>query len=307
MTSSINGTSAPVMLPAGVDEAQVIARLTELVKIVDQLNAALRQSHAGAAATTTGGGAPAKGGNAAGSSGKADAKGGTSKFVVSSYNVLGNSHTVKGGNAPGYASGAQRIKGVVQGLKQNDVDVVGLQEFQKPQQKAFRKLTDEYDMAGGGDKLNDNVVAWRKDRFKLVQKKSVEIPYFGGKMRKMPVVKLEDRTTGKQAWFINVHNPAHTEYESSRRRSEQIENKLVEQLRKDGTPVYLVGDFNDRGQTKQAIEKPGQLEAADFKQKAVGIDWIFASKDVQLSDARYDRSQRKKTSDHSMAVATAQM
>ena len=59
---------------------------------------------------------------------------GPTSFRVSSFNILGYDHTTGGrGSKKGYADGAQRMKWAVQILKSEDVDVVGLQEFQ-PQQ-----------------------------------------------------------------------------------------------------------------------------------------------------------------------------
>lgn len=322
MSISPSRCVAPITVPAtGVPE-QIVA----LTDAVQRLTAAIQQITAGASALTSGAAAApqltpsaptqtaqtaqttqtARSPRTAQTGPVRDAAAGAS-FTISSYNVLGHSHTAPGGNYRGYASSSQRIAGVVKQLRDHDVEVVGLQEFQKPQQQDFRKLASEYDTVGTNDPVNDNVIAWRKDRFKLVAQRSVTIPYLGGGQRKMPIAKLQDLTTGKQMWVINVHNPAFKEHTGLRRKAEQIERQVIEDLKADGTPVFIVGDFNDQAPAKQAMERGGLMRAATAAHGSAGVDWIFGSPNVQMSKATYDMSQRTKTSDHPMVVAEARV
>src|SRR4051794_10092500 len=66
--------------------------------------------------------------------------GGETGFTLATFNVLGSTHTGPGGKAARLGSGPQRIHGVVDLLDQYGVDVVGLQEFQSPQARAFLGL-----------------------------------------------------------------------------------------------------------------------------------------------------------------------
>lgn len=230
--------------------------------------------------------------------------GGKSSFNIASFNVLGSSHTAAGGNKPGMASGVERARGAVSALQRHDVDIAGLQEFQGDQQKAFRKLAPGYAMAAE----KDNAIVWNQDKFRLVEKREFTIPYFEGHPRKMPVVRLEDRRTGKQMWVVNVHNPAdtkdHPHNAANRARAVGIEQHLMQQLQATGLPVMLVGDMNDhsmRGDLSQAgmsASRPGQGEGP--------IDWIFGSRGVQFSNYLQDRSTVSSgTSDHALIVSTA--
>jgi hypothetical protein len=54
-------------------------------------------------------------------------------FTIASFNVLGHSHTVPGGNRKGYASSGVRMGWALSALQGNGADIVGLQEFQQPQ------------------------------------------------------------------------------------------------------------------------------------------------------------------------------
>lgn len=169
-----------------------------------------------------GGSQPRRGGNGlqnflGGKSGPANLgstpaqRGGSSRFNVASFNVLGSSHTAAGGNKPGKAGGVSRMRGAVAAMKSHNVDIAGMQEFQKDQQAAFKRMAPNFGVVAE----KDNAVVYNKDKFKLLEKRSVSIPYFEGHMRKMPVVKLQDKATGKKTWVVNIHNPA----ERVRRRS----------------------------------------------------------------------------------------
>ena len=53
-------------------------------------------------------------------------------FRAASFNVLGADHTAPGGNRKGWESGVVRMDRVVTLLGQQELDVVGFQEFQPP-------------------------------------------------------------------------------------------------------------------------------------------------------------------------------
>ena len=134
------------------------------------------------------------------------ARTGAGSLRIASFNVLGSSHTSAGGNKPQFGSGVDRVPAMIEQLQRNRVDVAGLQEFQGDQQAAFRRAGTGYAMHGE----RDNVVIWREDRFRMVEHRSLTIPYHGGKPREMPAVLLEDLATGQRSWHVNVHNPADT-------------------------------------------------------------------------------------------------
>lgn len=231
---------------------------------------------------------------------------------VASFNALGHSHTKPGGNRPGWSSARSRTRRFLPVLRRHEIDVIGFQEFQAPQAQLFRKLVgDEWAMRGN----LDNSVAWRRDTFALVSTRSLVIPYFHGAKRKMPVVRLRIRATGKVITVISIHNPADARGPAGRWRdqAERIERKFARAEQAAGRTVALVGDFNARASTFCTVTTGGVLTASAGGSRENGdcrppqgmeIDWIFASSDVGFAGHMVDRSTRKKRiSDHNLIVA----
>ena len=134
-------------------------------------------------------------------------------FTLSSFNVLGASHTSGNGKRPGMASGRVRAGRAADLVHRHGSDVVGLPGAAgRPARR---------DAAADGDGLlarlrdaapatRENSIGWRRDKFVAVEKRIVNIPYFNGSPRAMPYVKLRSLDTGLEAWFANFHNPADT-------------------------------------------------------------------------------------------------
>jgi hypothetical protein len=213
------------------------------------------------------------------------------------------------------------MKGAVQLLKQHDVDIVGFQEMQGDQQRAFHKLAgDEYAMYSGslrGHKDPNNTIAWRKDKWDLVKGDTVEIPYFNGQIRKMPYVLLRNKQTGQEAYFANFHNPADTaqfhHQEAHRDEATRREVALANQLRKTGKPLFLTGDMNEGNEYFGHMTKgsPGMHASASPNGRAPkkpGIDWIFGSPNVSFTRYVRDRGALvKRTTDHPMIISRARI
>jgi len=230
--------------------------------------------------------------------------GGKSSFNIASFNVLGSSHTAGGGNKPGMRSGVERTRGAVQALQSHNVDIAGLQEFQGDQQAEFKKLAPGYGMAGE----KDNAIVWNKAKFRLVEKRSVTIPYFEGHKRQMPVVQLEDKATGKRLWVVNVHNPAdtkdHPHNAANRAKAVNIEQALARELQATGIPVMFTGDFNERNTVDNQMDQVGLNSAAPNGARS-SIDYVFGS-GVKFSNYSNDRSTvTSGTSDHPIITTTA--
>lgn len=243
-------------------------------------------------------------------------------FVISSFNVLGSSHTVPGGEKPWMASGPARIHSAVQLLAAHKVDVVGFQELQGDQLREFLKVAgDRYAVYPGfslGKKEVVNSIAWRKDTWELVRPGSIEIPYFNGTRRDMPVVLLRHRKTGQEAYFANFHNPADTRrfHNQERWRDEATSKQvdLVNRLRREsGLPVFITGDMNEREEYFQRMTSGAPMAAANEgpggrAPKKMGIDWIFGSPEVTFSGYTRDRSALvQRTTDHPMIVSRARI
>jgi hypothetical protein len=214
-------------------------------------------------------------------------------FRVGTLNVLGDSHTARGGNKKGWASGYTRMGWAYSLISRAGLDVVGFQEFETPQYHRFQSL------AGGSwgvfpgptldrGSIRDSI-AWRTNTWKLIEATSIAIPYFHGQLIRRPVVKLENIESGRQVWFFNTHNPASTPRWGNNARWRAVaiarETALADDLGSDGTPVVFTGDYNDRApafcpltsRTGLVAANGGSSEGACRLPPSPGIDWIFGS------------------------------
>jgi endonuclease/exonuclease/phosphatase (EEP) superfamily protein YafD len=231
---------------------------------------------------------------------------------------LGDSHTRPGGNKPWMASGTARTAGVVAMLEKYGVDVVGLQEFQRPQYRSFqRRVGGAYVLwSAPGD--TENAIAWRRDRFRLVTARTLSIPYFDGHHRRMPVLRLLDRRTRQTLVALNVHNPADTrQYHHQahwRAVAVGLERALVQQVSGGDEPVLVTGDMNDHHDVFCRLTTGGLMTSAKSGSTSAGchppphpeIDWIFGSSGIAFSDYTRERGGLvRRTTDHPFVVARA--
>jgi endonuclease/exonuclease/phosphatase family metal-dependent hydrolase len=245
-------------------------------------------------------------------------------FTVASFNVLGHSHTEPGGHSAPMASGPTRMAWTVDLLRSWGVDVVGLQEFQNPQMDAFLRLAGgEYSVYPGpeldqGNK--QNAIAWRSSVFDLVEGRPVMTPYFGGNLVPMPLVRLRHKATGLDVYVMSVHNAASTRRtgDQTRWRDAAMRQQiaLTDQLVRQGVPVIMTGDMNEREKYFCAYTASGQMRAAAGGSNAgscqpppasiARIDWIFGSTDVSFSDYRFVKDGSvTRASDHPLVLAEA--
>ena len=239
---------------------------------------------------------------------------------MATFNLLGSSHTRHSGKEPGKASGPQRLSGALQILDQHQVTVVGLQEFQTDQRRAFQSRAQGWAMypgltMRGGD--GENSIAWRTSVWEMVKPATVAIPYFRGNARQMPSVLLRNKQTGVQAYFSNFHNPADTAVFRNQGRFREAatarEIELFKAIAKTGVPQFVTGDMNMRDEYFCRVTGATGLIAAAGGSNRNGsclvprptqIDWIFGSPGVVFSNYTIDRSALvRRTTDHPI-VAT---
>jgi hypothetical protein len=239
------------------------------------------------------------------------------QFTMATFNLLGSSHTARGGHSPGMASGVARMPGALSILAQHQVSVAGLQEFQPDQRQAFQRLATGWAMYPGlsmGRMAGENSVAWRTDTWTLVKPGLVDIPYFNGRIRPMPYVLLRNKQTGAQAYFSTFHNPAnvHGPAQKWRTAATTREIALFNQLEATGIPQFVTGDMNERSEyfcrvtaaTKLHAAAGGSNVGACRPPKPIGIDWILGSPSAVFSNYTVDRSALvRRTTDHPVVVA----
>jgi hypothetical protein len=240
-------------------------------------------------------------------------------FRLTTFNMLGASHTVRGGTRPGYASGRARAGGAAALLAKHGTDVAGFQELQAPQLAALQARTgmDFFPGFSMGHLGTENSIGWRRDAWTAVEKRTVAIPYFNGGVRQMPFVRLRNLGTGIEAWFANFHNPAETSrfhhQQRFRVRATQIEAQLARRL-VDTThlPVFITGDMNERAPyfcrltaaAPMIAARGGTHTGACLAGGPRAVDWIFGSQGVDFTSYDEDRSRLVDvTTDHPVVTA----
>ena len=244
-------------------------------------------------------------------------------LTLASFNVLGASHTTPGGSRPGYATGTVRARWAADLLERRGVDVVGFQELQPSQLRTLRASTD-LDFYPGhalGRLGTDNSIGWRRGTWQAVERRTIDVPYFDGGPRAMPVVRLRHLRTGIEAWFTNFHNPADTarfhHQQRFRTRATLVEARLASLLAATGLPVFVTGDMNERAAYFCRLTSRSPMVAARGGSNVGGrcrpgaptqIDWIFGSQGVQFSGYAEDDSPFvDRTSDHPLLTTRARI
>ena len=245
---------------------------------------------------------------------------------MASFNVLGASHTAPGGNKKGWAPASRRMVWAVQLLRGLRPDLIGFQELEVPQHRDFARLTHgRFGVFPGADRQRGSVrnsIAWDRSTWQLVRADSIPVPYFHGKRVLMPFVRLQHRSSGREVYVINIHNPATTrrwgDNERWRDLANAIEIRLVNRLRATtGLPVLLMGDFNERqeafcrttAQTNMQAANGGSSGAGPCRPPATaGIDWIFGSPGIRFSNyTRHQTGLVRQTTDHPVVVTGAEL
>lgn len=236
-------------------------------------------------------------------------------FTLASFNMLGASHTL-GKRKPYYKEYAERTRKQIRVIDSYGADVVGLQEFQGRQQRVFANNTNAYGKFGD----RDNYIIWRKSTMKFLGGHLLDVPYFNGNIRKMPVVHLQDRASGRSAYFINVHNPASTkrfgnQYKWRTGALEAERNEII-RLRATGKAVFLTGDLNERKRAFCTLTAGKLTLSADSiptttceTPENMWIDWIFAAGPARFSSYERDWTvkHKQRISDHPIVVTQAHL
>jgi hypothetical protein len=247
----------------------------------------------------------------------------TTRFQISSFNLLGAAHTEADGNKPAYASGARRMRWSLRILDEGGVDVVGFQEMERSQYERFMYLRGSsfgiYPAEAVGNTARPNSIAWRLDAWSLVSATTITVPYLRGRLIQQPVVLLRNVQTHRRAWFLNTHNPADARGPAQHLRDEAVRIQIAEvnRLRAETPflPVFFTGDMNDREEFFCPVTARTELRAANGGSNVGGvcvlprpskIDWIMGTREVAFSDylARDDELVDR-TTDHPVIMATA--
>jgi hypothetical protein len=226
------------------------------------------------------------------------------RAVVASFNVLGADHTDGRHPRRGFDKSEVRLDRAVKLLRRTHVDLVGFQELQRPQYDRFlAKVGASWGIYAGSEWDTDNSIAWRLDRFELVEGWSVPVPYFHGNTRYMPVVELRSLRTGRQVFVMNTHHAADTRGNAAawRREAIRIERGVTRKLSNEQhAPVLMTGDMNGRADFFCPFTRNGVMQSflggrhrkggTCRPPSPMGVDWILGNRFVDFGEPRVDRS-----------------
>ena len=241
-------------------------------------------------------------------------------FTVASFNVLGHSHTVTGGNHARFADSSTRMGWTLSGLASAGVDLVGLQEVQPQNLGSLQARGGGTWSVWPGNALGRwgmaNSIAWRKDTFEMLRGETMDIPYFGGQPRMQPYILLRHLKTGQKLWVASFHNPANHGATAANTRYRRIatgrEIALANTLARSGWPVFFTGDFNDRAEVFCPVTAGTDLKAANGGSTGAAcsppdrmpVDWIFGSETISFTSyAAIEGGVIGRASDHPLVVA----
>jgi endonuclease/exonuclease/phosphatase (EEP) superfamily protein YafD len=248
-------------------------------------------------------------------------------FRIATFNVLGASHTRKGGDSFLHTPYQQRMAYAVRVLADDGVDVVGFQEFEPPQAAAFAQAMGAawsmYPSPGSRVADGRQTIAWRQETFEPVRTTTVTYPYFHGQTIHTPAVELRMRATDDEFWVVSVHNPATDcavcggNNDRWRQAAVRAEISAIRSLAADGTPVFLVGDMNSKGAFYCEMSSALRVAFAAGGSNGPGgcrpprptpIDWILATGGVSFSGYLSDDSPLvDRATDHPVNSVTAML
>ncbi len=247
---------------------------------------------------------------AAGRSGTSQRRIAATPFGVMTMNVLGSQHTAPGADEPTMAPGRIRAEWASTYFGMRHASLIGLQESQPDQIVALDSATRSAFTFYPGNSIGydgaPQSVMWNRADWKLIWHSTVSIPFTGG-WRPQPIVRLQQRSTGAELYWINVHFAARHAHQAERDKAMKILLRTIGQLKGDGLPMLLTGDFNEIAQAFCSITGKTPLLAATggsneggkcILPKGARIDWIFGARG-SFSQVLMDYSaQVRRTTDH---------
>jgi endonuclease/exonuclease/phosphatase family metal-dependent hydrolase len=243
-----------------------------------------------------------------------------SDVVVSTFNVLGSQHTRPGGGAGNYAPGRIRTEWSKNLLTELNSGIVAFQELQVDQYDDLKRAVgDTHAFFPASTRFTKRVwqsVMWERSQWTLVDSRIVTVPVIG-RTRPNPMLRLRNKVTGRDVWVLNVHNSSKKtpERQRERNRAVRIEVDHILAERRQRVPVIFLGDMNERQTVFCKVTAWTDLESVTGGSnrkgrcrppKAMRLDWMFASPELPVREARFVRDARvARITDH--AVLTSRL
>jgi endonuclease/exonuclease/phosphatase family metal-dependent hydrolase len=228
-------------------------------------------------------------------------------FEIGTLNVLGSNHAPRGTYRAAREAALIRDRGI---------DIIGLQEVQRDQRPVFLRNMPGYAMwpqdALGRQGYRVQIM-YRTDMFEKIDDGGVNHT-FDSQRVPIPWIKLRDRKTGGTFYVVSSHNSPRG-MQSQRVRSTYIQSQLVNRLKATGSPVMLVGDFNEHQQYFCRISSRTRMRSANggyyssgcvAPPRPIRIDWVLGTNRARFSGYRQDGATLAfGLSDHYLIYATA--
>jgi len=237
-------------------------------------------------------------------------------FTVGTFNVLGSQHTAPGGDRPRFPSASTRSPAAAALMAKHGVDIVGTQELQADQLRAVQARTGfaAYPGLAWGATETDNSILYDPGRFAYVSGSRFTIPFMG-RPRPQPILRLRERSTGREFYVVNTHPSAHGgRYLVERRHGEAVLASVVNQLQESGLPVLVTGDMNDREEFYCRVAPVANVVSASGGSYAggcvpprspVAVDWVLGSGVTWSGYWRDTTPVTSRVSDHFFVSGTA--
>ena len=172
----------------------------------------------------------------------------------------------------------QRVVGIVKLVRDEKLDILGIQEGRHGQVADMRVSLSDYDFTGkgrddGNRKGEYAGIFFRKDRFEKDEDRSgmmwlsdtpekVGSVSWGNRIPRVATwVRLVDRASGQGLWVVNLHLD-HQNQPSREKGVKLVAKKLLE-MNQEGDPVVVMGDFN-------AVESNPALKFLKGDRKVLG-------------------------------------
>lgn len=233
-------------------------------------------------------------------------------FEIMTFNVLGSQHTAPTGARPAFAPGRVRTEWAKTLIEARGASLIGLSEPQPDQITSFDVATSgQYSFYPGntmGYEPAPQSVMWKDSEWEFVWGNTAPMPFMG-KARPQPVVRLRQKSTGQEVYWINAHlSPG--KLQADRDKGLAIIVELIKKLSADGLPVMVTGDLNEHGRAfrKIACANIGMKAAVGGRPskkncglpKGMRVDWVFGKRGT-FSNTLVDTSpQVKRTTDHAV-------
>jgi len=237
-------------------------------------------------------------------------------FGIGTLNWRGASHYEKNPH-PGERPYSVRVPNMVAKVGASDASIIGFQEFEPPQARAFLKATHgAWAIVKGrahGNPATADSIAYQPGVWTVAEVRYVAIKY-GGPTIQIPLVRFTSTKGLGSIWVLNTHNPANVVNGSDSMRDHAVRAEATTlrklQTAEPNTPLFLTGDMNDKARFKNLFLTTAGNGWSSANPGEGQIDWIMGSPAVTFSGTVVDKSTNDNAhdyTDHPFIYTSAQL